>query len=107
MSNAQAVTKADWDTEVLQSDIPVLVDFWATWCGPCRIVAPILDKFAGTHAGKLKVVKVNVDEQPDLARQYRVLSIPTLLVFLDGVEKQRMIGARGEGQLLSDLAGFI
>ncbi len=107
MSNAPAVTDATFETEVLQSDKPVLVDFWAEWCGPCRMVAPVIDEIAVEQAEHLKVVKLNVDENPDTARQYRVMSIPTMLVVADGVEKKRIVGAKGKQQLLSDLAEFL
>lgn len=107
MSNAPAVTDATWTEEVLQSDKPVLVDFWAEWCGPCRMVAPVIDEIATEQADSIKVVKLNVDENPDTARQYRVMSIPTMLVVADGVEKKRIVGAKGKGALLGDLAEFL
>ena len=78
------LTKENFDKEVLESKIPVLVDFWATWCGPCRMLAPIIAEIAEENAGKIKVCKVDVDEQPDLASRFRISSIPTLLVFKDG-----------------------
>ena len=107
MSSATAVTTQDWDSEVLQSDKPVLVDFWAEWCGPCRMVAPVVDEIAAEQADKLKVVKLNVDEQQDVARRYRVLSIPTLLVVHGGEERKRIVGARGKSQLLGELSEFL
>ena len=103
MSTAPTVTDADWESEVLQSDTPVLVDFWAEWCGPCRMVGPIVDEIAQEKAGELKVVKLNVDENPATAQRYRVMSIPTLLVFSGGQERKRLVGARGKGQLLADV----
>lgn len=107
MSNAAAVTDATWQQEVLDSDKPVLIDFWAEWCGPCRMVAPVVDEIALEQADHIKVVKLNVDENPETARQYRVMSIPTMLVVADGVEKKRIVGAKGKGALLGDLAEFL
>ncbi len=107
MSNAPAVTDATWTEEVLQSDKPVLIDFWAEWCGPCRMVAPVIDEIAKEQADNIKVVKLNVDENPDTARQYRVMSIPTMLVVAEGVEKKRIVGAKGKSALLGDLAEFL
>ena len=85
----------------------MLVDFWAEWCGPCKMIAPILDEVAGEQLGKVKVMKVNVDEQPDLARRFDVMSIPTLILFKDGSPAKRLVGARGKGQLLADLADYL
>jgi thioredoxin 1 len=107
MSNAQPVTDADWDAQVLQSDTPVLVDFWAEWCGPCRIVGPVVDEIAGEKAGQLKVLKLNVDENPDTARTYKVMSIPTLMVFTNGEEAKRIVGAKGKDALLSDVEPYL
>jgi thioredoxin 1 len=101
------VTDATFDAEVMQSKGLVLVDFWAEWCGPCRMVSPIVDELAGEHAGSLKVVKLNVDDNPDVARKYRVMSIPTLMVFSDGGERKRIVGARGKTQLLNEMSEFL
>jgi thioredoxin 1 len=107
MSNAQPVTDAEWETEVLKSDTPVLVDFWAEWCGPCRMVGPVVDEIAGEKAGSLKVLKLNVDDNPETARTYRVMSIPTLMVFKGGQEAKRIVGAKGKAQLLSEVEPFL
>ena len=103
MSNAKAVTDAEWDAEVLNADTPVLVDFWAEWCGPCRMVGPVVEEIAAEKAGTLKVLKLNVDENQDTARKYRVMSIPTLIVFSGGSEQKRIVGARPKSQLLADV----
>ncbi len=107
MSNAKTVSDRDWDTEVLKSDTPVLVDFWAEWCGPCRMVGPVVEEIAQEKAGELKVVKLNVDDSPDTARKYRVMSIPTIMVFSGGDEKKRIVGARGKSQILAEIDEFI
>lgn len=104
---AQAVTDNDFAAEVLESSLPVLVDFWAEWCGPCRMVAPIVEEIGAENADKLKVVKLNVDENPGTARDYGIMSIPTLLVFRGGTAEKRIVGAKGKAQLLADLADFI
>jgi len=92
MSAAAAVTTVDFDKEVLQSDVPVLVDFWAVWCGPCRMIAPAVDAVAQEFAGKAKVYKLNVDENPDIAARYGVQSIPTLIVFKGGQRFGELVG---------------
>ena len=108
MSDAlTALTDATFDEEVNAADVPVLIDFWAEWCGPCKLIAPILEELATTYDGKLRIVKVDVDESPDVARRYEIMSIPTLVLFHDGVAKKRMIGAKGKGQLVQELAEFL
>ncbi|MDD6158056.1 MAG: thioredoxin [Oscillospiraceae bacterium] len=93
------VTKENFETEVLSSELPVLVDFWADWCGPCRMVAPILEEMARDLEGKIKVGKVNVDEQGELAAMFGVSSIPTMIVFKDGKAVKGAVGARPRAQI--------
>lgn len=107
MSQALAVTESTFTDEVLKSDTPVLVDFWAEWCGPCRAVAPVLDQIAEEHAGKIRIVKVNVDENPGLAAQYRITSIPAMKVFKGGEEVREIIGAMPKPMIEEHLNGII
>jgi thioredoxin 1 len=93
MSSAIAVTDASFEQDVLKSDIPVLVDFWAPWCGPCRMVAPVVEEVATQYEGKIKVFKLNTDENPGIAGQYGIRSIPTLMVFKDGQKVDTVVGA--------------
>jgi thioredoxin 1 len=104
---AKNVTTATFQADVLSSDKPVLVDFWAEWCGPCRMVSPILDEIAGEHADKITIVKVNVDEEPALAQQYGITSIPAMQVFEGGEVVKSIIGAKPKPALLADLSAFI
>jgi len=101
------VTDANFQGEVLDSDVPVIVDFWAAWCGPCRMVGPIVEEIAKDQAGKVKVAKLNVDENPEIAMRFNVMSIPTLLVFQKGEVAKRLVGAKGKGQLLQELTEFL
>ncbi|MBW3547232.1 MAG: thioredoxin [Actinobacteria bacterium] len=101
------LTDASFDEEIGSADTAIVVDFWAEWCGPCKTIAPVLDEIAEEHAGKLRVGKVNVDDSPDVARRFEVMSIPTLIVFKDGQAKKRLVGAKGKGQLMSELSEFL
>lgn len=102
-----AIDGSNWDAEVIQASVPVLVDFWATWCGPCRAIAPILDEVAEELDGKVKIAKVDVDHNGQLAQQFGVRSIPTLLVMQDGSVKEQMIGALSKADLLAKLKTFV
>ena len=99
---AAHLTKETFNEEVLQAKEPVLVDFWATWCGPCQMVLPIIEELAG-EGKDAKICKVNVDEQPELAKEYRVMSIPTLMVFKDGKPVKREVGAKSKAEILEML----
>ena len=105
--NITLLTDTNFNEEVKGSDEPVLVDFWAEWCGPCKMIAPILEEIASEHAGKVRIAKLNVDDAPATAQQFQVMSIPTLILFKDGEPQKRLVGARGKGQLLEELSAFL
>ncbi|MBO1901260.1 thioredoxin [Leucobacter weissii] len=107
MSEPITVDEQTFDKVVLQSEIPVLVDFWAAWCGPCRMVAPVLDQIAAERDGEIRIAKVNVDENPNLAARYRITSIPAMKVFSGGEEVREIIGAVPKPVIEEHLAGII
>jgi len=103
----KTVTDATFDNDVLGSTKPVLVDFWAEWCGPCKMVAPVLEEIATEHADRLTVAKVNIDDNPEIARRYQIMSIPTMSVFAGGEVVKSIVGAKPKAALLKDLEGYV
>jgi len=103
MSNAIDVTTASWDSEVVKADVPVVVDFWAPWCGPCRMVAPVIDELSGRFGSAVKFVKVNIDDNGELAQRFGVMSIPTIAKFDKGQMAAQVVGARGADALAKEL----
>ena len=102
-----SVNVDSFDETITGSTTPILVDLWAEWCGPCKMIAPVLDEISSENPDKIKIVKLNVDENPDLARRFEVMSIPTLIVFKDGEVAKRLVGAKNKAGLLDDLKDFI
>ena len=103
----ETLTDATFDEHVKSADVPVLVDFWAEWCGPCKLIGSVLEEIAEEQAGKVRVAKQNIDENLDVTRRFEVMSIPTLILFKDGEVQTRIVGARGKAQLLQEIAGYL
>ena len=107
MGATKVVTDKTFDTEVLGNSKPVVVDYWAEWCGPCKMVAPVLEEIANEHGDKIDVVKLNIDENPTVSQRYQIMAIPTMSVFKDGEVVKQIVGAKPKAALLKELAEFI
>jgi len=107
MGTTKAVTDATFEAEVLKSSKPVIVDYWAEWCGPCRQVAPVLEEIANEHGDKIDVVKLNIDENPAISQRYKIMAIPTMSVFKDGEVVKQIVGAKPKAALLRELSDWL
>jgi thioredoxin 1 len=105
--NIVTLSDATFDEHVKSSDIPVLVDFWAEWCGPCKMISPVLEEIAKEHAGKIQIGKLNIDDNLEVTRRFDVMSIPTLILFKNGEPEVRLIGAKPKGQLLQEIEAYL
>jgi thioredoxin 1 len=106
-ANIITLTASTFDEMISSSSTPVVVDFWAEWCGPCKMIAPILEEIAGEQVGNLSIAKLNIDDHPELAQRFDIMSIPTMLVFSDGAVRKRMVGAKGKAQIQRELSEFL
>ena len=107
MGTTKVVTDSTFEQEVLKSDKPVIVDYWAEWCGPCRMVAPVLEEIASENAEKIQVVKLNIDENPTIAQKYGIMAIPTMNVFSGGQVVKQIVGAKPKSAMLKELSEFL
>lgn len=107
MGNVQTITSQTWEQEVIKSSDPVMVDFWAPWCGPCKMIAPVVEELATEYAGQLKVCKLNTDENPDISSRYQIMGIPSLLFFKDGAVQDKIVGAASKTHLKSKIDAVI
>lgn len=107
MSKPVEISDSTFESEVLKSEVPVMVDFWAPWCGPCKMVAPILEEIASEYDGKLKITKMDVDQNPEVARQFKIMSIPSLLIFKEGKLVDQVVGALPKAQLVDHVTKII
>lgn len=106
-NGVETLSTATFDETVLSSEKPILVDFWAEWCGPCKAIAPILEQIADEHGEQVRIAKINVDEHPDIARRFDVMSIPTLILFKEGTAEARLVGAKGKAQLVQEISAHL